>query len=59
MLKVRGKGGKSVLLPLPPAVARVVDRAAGGRVAGPLLLNQHGTRMDRHYILAAYMASGT
>jgi integrase/recombinase XerD len=47
VLTVRGKGGKIVLVPLPPAVARAIDRAAGGRVAGPLLLNRYGTRMDR------------
>jgi len=29
VLKVRGKGGKTVLVPLPPAVARAVDRSAG------------------------------
>jgi integrase/recombinase XerD len=28
VLKVRGKGGKVVLVPLPPAVARAIDRAA-------------------------------
>ena len=48
VLKVRGKGGKTVLVPLPPAVARAVDRAASGRASGPLLLNHRGTRMDRH-----------
>jgi integrase/recombinase XerD len=37
VLKVRGKGGKVVLVPLPPAVARAVDRAAAGRAAGPLV----------------------
>ncbi len=29
VLRVRGKGGKVVLVPLPPAVSRAVDRAAG------------------------------
>jgi site-specific recombinase XerD len=47
VVRVRGKGGKVVLVPLPPAVSRAVDRAAD-RTAGPLLLNQRGTRMDRH-----------
>ena len=47
VLRVRGKGGKVVLVPLPPAVGRAVDRAAGDRLAGPLLLNRHGVRMDR------------
>jgi integrase/recombinase XerD len=45
---VCGKGGKVVLVPLPPAVGRAIDQATGGRVAGPILRNQHGTRMDRH-----------
>ena len=48
VLKVRGKGAKTVLVPLPPAVARAVERAAGGRAGGSLLLNRNGTRMDRH-----------
>jgi len=48
VLKVRGKGGKVVLTPLPPAVARSVDRAIGNRDEGPILLNRRGARMDRH-----------
>jgi site-specific recombinase XerD len=47
VLRVRGKGGKVVLVPLPPAIARAVDRAVGERTAGPLLLNRNGDRMDR------------
>src|SRR5204863_184344 len=35
------------LIPLPPRVARAVDQAAGGRVAGPLLLSRTGRRLDR------------
>lgn len=42
------KCGKNVLVPLPPAVARAVDRAAGHRTFGPLLRNRRGARMDRH-----------
>jgi site-specific recombinase XerD len=48
VLRVVGKGHKIVLVPKPPAVARAVDRAVGDRTAGALLLNTHGTRMDRH-----------
>src|SRR3989440_3036064 len=48
VLRVRGKGGKVVLVPLPPAVARAIDRAVDGRHDGPILRNTLGTRMDRH-----------
>jgi integrase len=48
VLRVRGKGGKVVLIPLPPAVARAVERAVDGRDAGPILRTNVGTRMDRH-----------
>ena len=48
VLRVRGKGGKVVLVPLPPAVGRAIDRATDRRGSGPVLLNSHGTRMDRH-----------
>ncbi|MEU8265375.1 tyrosine-type recombinase/integrase [Micromonospora sp. NPDC048999] len=48
VLRVRGKGGKVVLVPLPPAVARAIDPAVDDRTAGPILRNTHGRRMDRH-----------
>ena len=48
VLKVCGKGGKVVLTPLPPAVARAVERATDHRTEGPILLNRRGARMDRH-----------
>ena len=48
VLRVCGKGGKVVLVPLPPAVGRAIDRAVADRVAGPILLNRAGGRMDRH-----------
>jgi integrase/recombinase XerD len=48
ILRAVGKGHKVVLVPLPPAVARSVDRAIAERVDGPLLLNTVGRRMDRH-----------
>ena len=48
VLRVCGKGTKIVLVPLPPAVGRAIDRAIGGRTGGPILLNTRGARMDRH-----------
>jgi integrase/recombinase XerD len=48
VLRVRGKGGKVVLVPLPPAVARAIDRAVDSRTEGPILRNTLGARMDRH-----------
>ena len=48
VLRVCGKGTKVVLIPLPPAVGRAIDRAVGVRTGGPILLNNRGTRMDRH-----------
>jgi site-specific recombinase XerD len=48
VLRVRGKGGKVVLIPLPPAVGRAIDRAVGDRHDGPILRNSLGGRMDRH-----------
>ena len=48
VLRVVGKGTKIVLVPLPPAVGRAIDRAVGERVVGPILLNRNGARMDRH-----------
>src|ERR1022692_4377984 len=35
ILRVCGKGGKVVLVPLPPAVGRAIDRAVSGRDSGP------------------------
>jgi hypothetical protein len=48
VLRVVGKGTKVVLVPLPPAVARAIDRAVRTRTAGPILQNTPGARMDRH-----------
>jgi integrase/recombinase XerD len=42
---VCGKGGKVVLVPLPPAVGRAIDRAVADRTRGPVLLNSRGARM--------------
>jgi integrase/recombinase XerD len=48
VLRVYGKGNKTVLVLLPPAVGRAIDRAVGDSTVGPILLNQRGRRMDRH-----------
>jgi site-specific recombinase XerD len=48
VLRVCDKGTKIVLVPLPPAVGRAIDRAVASRVRGPILLNGRGARMDRH-----------
>ena len=48
VLRVCGKGTKVVLVPLPPAVGRGIDKAIGDRTRGPVLLNSRGARMDRH-----------
>jgi integrase/recombinase XerD len=48
VLKVRGKGSKTVLVPLPPAVARAIELTTEDRAEGPILRNAAGRRMDRH-----------
>jgi integrase/recombinase XerD len=48
VLRVCRKGTTVVLVPLPPAVGRAIDRAIGARTSGPILLNSRGARMDRH-----------
>jgi integrase/recombinase XerD len=48
VLRVCGKGAKIVLIQLPPAAGRAIDRAIGARTSGPILLNSHGARMSRH-----------
>ena len=48
VLRVCGEGTKVVPVPLPPAAGRAIDRAIGNRTRGPVLLNRHGARMDRH-----------
>jgi site-specific recombinase XerD len=48
VLPVCGKDTKAVLVPLPPAGGRAIDRAVGARIRGPVLLNSRGARMDRH-----------
>ncbi len=48
VLRVRGKGDKVALVPLPPAVSRAIDTSIDQRTAGPILRTSRGTRMDRH-----------
>jgi len=48
VLRVVGKGNRIVLVPLPPAAGRAVDRAVGDRSSRAILLNTRGVRMDRH-----------
>src|SRR5215204_4009555 len=48
VLRVVGKGDKTVLIPLPPAVSRALDAAIDRRESGPILLNTRGARLDRH-----------
>ena len=48
VLRVVGKGTRIVLFPMPPAVARAIDRAIDDRTSGPILRNRLGARMDRH-----------
>jgi len=45
---VRGKGDKTVLVPLPPAVSRAIETARDCRDTGPTLRSRRDTRMDRH-----------
>ena len=39
VLRICGKRTKVVLIPLPPAAGRAIDRAIGTRSSGPILLN--------------------
>jgi site-specific recombinase XerD len=48
VLRVCGKGSKVVLIPLPPAVGRAIDRAIDTRTSGAILRNSRSARMDRH-----------
>ena len=47
-VSVRTPSTKIVLVPLPPAVGRAIDRAVADRARGPILLNSRSTGMDRH-----------
>ena len=48
VLRVHGKGDKVVLVPLPLAVGRAIERAVDDRADGPILRTRTGSRMDRH-----------
>ena len=48
VLRVCGKSTKVVLIPLPPAAGRAIDRATGTRARGPILPNSRRARMDPH-----------
>jgi integrase len=48
VLRVRGKGTRIVLVPLPPAVGRAIGQVIGTRTGGPILLSSRGARIDRH-----------
>ena len=48
VVRVVGKGHKIVLVPMPPAICRAVDRAVANRDTGPILRNRNGDRMGRH-----------
>ena len=37
-----------MLVPLPPAAGRAIERAIGARTGGPILLSTGSARMDRH-----------
>lgn len=61
VLRVCGGGTKIVLISLPPAAGRAIDRAIGARSSGPILLNSRRVPdgPPRRYAAAACMASGT
>ena len=48
ILTVCRKGGKVVVVPLAPRIARAIDLAVGERTEGPMFLAADGRRMDRH-----------
>lgn len=43
-----GKGNKPATVPMPPRVCRAVDLACAERTEGPLILDTHANRMNRH-----------
>ena len=47
-LRVRRKGGKTVIVPLAPRTARTVYLVIGERAEGPIFTAADGARMNRH-----------
>jgi integrase len=47
VLRVRGKGDKTVLVPLPPAVGRAIETARGSRDTGPILRSRRDSDATR------------
>ena len=47
VLIVRGKGGKTRTVPIPPATGHTLDEYLGGRDTGPLFATASGGRMDQ------------
>ena len=47
-LRVRRKGGKTVIVPMAPRTARTVYLAIGERTEGPIFTTGDGQRMNRH-----------
>lgn len=46
-LRFIGKGGKARLVVIPGPAVRPIEDAIGGRIDGPILLNERGNRMNR------------
>jgi site-specific recombinase XerD len=47
-LRVRRKGGKTVIVPMAPRTARTVYLVIGERSEGPIFTGRNGERMNRH-----------
>lgn len=48
VLRVVGEGTRILLVPVPPAVGRAVDRAVDARATGRILLGTGGAGVDHH-----------
>ena len=47
-LTILRKGGKIVIIPLAPRMARAIDLVVGERCEGPIFVGADGRRIDRH-----------